>query len=321
MSSPAEQVEQIKAKALALGFDLCGIAPAAPSQHADHLRAWLAAGRHGQMRYLADRADERADVRAYFPPAKSVVCVAMNYHVPLADAHAEMLPAGRVARYALGDDYHEHIQQRLRALADWLRATWPGTQTKAAVDTAPVLERELAVRAGIGWQGKNTNVISPRIGSWIFLAEVLTSLDLPPDAAETDHCGTCTRCIDACPTGAITQPYELDATRCISYLTIEHRADVPEELRHRTGDWVYGCDVCQDVCPFNGRAPAATAPHLQPRLPTGRLDASAVAEWSLDDYHTATRRSAMRRVKLPMFQRNARTVLENASKNVSEIAQ
>ena len=311
--SPAQQAEQIKAKALSLGFDLCGIAPAGASQHADHLRAWLTAGRHGEMHYLAARFDERVDVRTYFPPARSVVCVAMNYHVPLTLAEAPSPDSGRVARYALGEDYHVHIQKRLKDLADWLRAAWPGTLTKFAVDTAPVLERELAVRAGIGWQGKNTNVISPTIGSWIFLAELFTSLDLPADAPATDHCGTCTRCIDSCPTGAITRPYELDATRCISYLTIEHRGDVADDLRRLTGDWLYGCDVCQDVCPFNGRAPAATDAALQPRLPIGRLDAAAVAQWSPDDYQHATRRSAMRRVKLPIFQRNARTVLENAT--------
>jgi epoxyqueuosine reductase len=308
--SPREQVELIKSKALTLGFDLCGIAPAAPSIWGDHLRAWLAAGRHGQMQYLADRADERADVRVFFPPAKSVVCVAMNYHVPL--EAAEAATPGKIARYALGDDYHTHIKDRLKMLADWMRATWPGTQTKVGVDTVPVLERELAVRAGVGWQGKNTCVISPTIGSWMFLAEVLTSLELPADEPQTDHCGTCTRCLDACPTGAIVKPYEVDATRCISYLTIEHPGEVDPALANRSGDWMVGCDICQDVCPFNGRAPTATDPHLQPRLPSGTLDARAVATWALEDYQAATRRSAMRRVKLPMLQRNARMVLENS---------
>jgi epoxyqueuosine reductase len=308
--SPIDPVSQIKAKAISLGFDLCGIAPATPSVWGDHLRAWLAAGRHGQMQYLANRADERADVRTYFPPARSVVCVAMNYHVPLAEA--ESATAGRVARYALGEDYHVHILDRLRVLADWMRTTWPGTETRCGVDTVPVLERELAVRAGIGWQGKNTCVIHPKIGSWLFLGEVLTSLELPSDAPMTDHCGTCTRCLDACPTNAITAPYELDATKCISYLTIEHRAEIAPELASRAGDWLIGCDICQDVCPYNRRAPDATDPHLQPRLPRGTLDAAAIAGWSLEDYHLATRRSATRRVKLPQLQRNARIVLENA---------
>ncbi len=297
---------------MSLGFDLCGIASVQPLQRADYYRHWIDTNQHGTMRYLAGRLDERFDPRVYFPPAQSVICVAMNYHVAdnTMSVDEESKTQGRIAKYARAEDYHIHIKNRLHAFSDWLRTTFPGCENKVAVDTAPVMERELAARAGIGWQGKNTCVISPKIGSWIFLAEIFTSLPLPPDEPDTDHCGTCSKCIDACPTDAITAPYQLDARKCISYLTIEHREPIDPSLQKQTGDWLFGCDICQDVCPFNGRAPIATDRHLQPRMPE-TLDAHRVANWSLDEYHIATRHTALRRVKLPMFQRNARIVLEN----------
>jgi len=344
----------IKAKAKQLGFDLCGIARAEPSARRDYYLNWIATGQHGRMHYLADRTEERLDPRVYFPAAKSVVCVAMNYHISPSPSggegrgegeggfspgttstetsedgfsrgssstdtseippHPNPLPRrerGLVAKYARGLDYHTHVKDRLYDLADWIRDTFPEAETKVGVDTVPVLERELAVKAGIGWQGKSSCVISPAIGSWIFLAEVLTNLELPPDEPEADHCGTCTRCIDACPTGAITAPYELDARRCISYLTIEHDGAIDPAMQKQMGDWLFGCDICQDVCPFNGRAPTAIDAFLQPRFES--LDAETVANWTLDEYHTTTRRTALRRVKLPLFQRNARIVLENQS--------
>lgn len=309
MDTP-DQVTQIKQKAKSLGFDLCGIAPATPSQRGAYYLDWLATGQHGLMHYLADRAQERLDPRTYFPPARSVICVAMNYYADVAAQPSGAEPEAKIARYARGKDYHVHVKDRLYDLADWVRETFPGALTKCGVDTVPVLERDLAVRAGIGWQGKNTCVIHPRIGSWIFLAEVLTSLDLPADAPEPDHCGTCTRCLDACPTGAITAPYQLDATKCISYLTIEHDAPIDPALQKQMGDWLFGCDICQDVCPFNARAPRTSDPDLQPRVPE-TLDAQKVANWSLEEYHTATRHTTLRRVKLPVFQRNARIVMEN----------
>jgi epoxyqueuosine reductase len=308
-ADPSSIVRQIKDKARSLGFDLCGIASPDPSARQDFFQNWIRTGQHGQMKYMADRARERLDVKAYFPPARSVVCVAMNYHVR-AQIHEAAVPSARIARYARADDYHDHIKDRLYDLADWIRDTFAGTQTKVGVDTVPVMERELAVRAGIGWQGKNTCVIDPTIGSWLFLAEVITSLELPADTPHTDHCGTCRRCIDACPTAAITAPYQLDATRCISYLTIEHDGEIDPSLKARMGDWVFGCDICQDVCPFNSRAPDATDPHLVPRLPE-TLDAESVTNWTLDEYHTTTRRTAMRRVKLPLFQRNANIAIGN----------
>ena len=309
--SSAIDTDAVKRRALGLGFDLVGVAPAGPSAYRDYFRRWLDEGRAGSMHYLHHRFDQRTDPAAYLPGARSVICVALNYHVPLEPAPDDGAPQGRVARYALGDDYHEVIKSRLHALADWLRGEYPEAQTRACVDTAPVMEKELAARAGLGWIGKNTCLINAERGSWLLLGEVITTLPLAPDAPVTDHCGTCTRCIDACPTGAITAPYQLDARRCISYLTIEHRGEIAPELRDPIGDWLYGCDVCQDVCPHNRAAPEATGPALRPRFPTGTLNVDDVSTWTEDDYRATLRHSAMKRVKLPVLQRNARIVRDN----------
>lgn len=306
---------QIKQKAKELGFDLVGITSAQKTAHEAYVREWLAAGKGGEMRYLYDRVEERLDPRVYFPEAHSIICVALNYHAPLPQESPLEQPA-RFARYALGKDYHAHVKNRLHALSDFIRSLAPEAQTRASVDTAPVLERELAARAGIGWIGKNTCVINTRIGSWIFLGEVLTSLELPIDDPGTNRCGTCTRCIDACPTDAITGPYQLDASRCISYLTIEYRGEIPQELAQQTGEWVFGCDICQDVCPWNRKASFSFLEDVQPVRPA-RVEASAIEHWSQEQYWDATRKSSMRRVKLPQFQRNAKLVLENVQRTKS----
>ncbi|MDB5355354.1 MAG: 4Fe-4S ferredoxin, iron-sulfur binding protein [Phycisphaerales bacterium] len=303
---------KIKAKAHELGFDLVGVASAEPPQRGEYFRRWLDEGQAGTMHYLADRFEERTHPAAYLGGAQSVVCVAMNYHAHLEPTSLEQQShQGRIARYALGDDYHEIIKDRLYDLADWIRETVPGARTRCGVDTVPVMEKELAARAGIGWVGKNTCVINPRLGSWLLLGEVLTTIPLPADEPAADHCGSCTRCLDACPTGAITAPYQLDARRCISYLTIEHRGEIAGEFKPQIGDWLYGCDVCQDVCPHNRQAPVAADPALQPRFPTGVLDVRDVMNWDEDAYRANLRHSAMKRVKLPVLQRNAAIVAEN----------
>ncbi len=301
--------EQIKAKAKKIGFDLVGIASAEPSKYSSYFRQWLDAGRAGSMDWLADRFEERTDPSKYFPGARSAICVASNYRTDL-----DPLPAGhgRVARYALGDDYHIVMKDRLHDLADWLREAVPGTRTRSSVDTAPVMEKELAARAGIGWMGKNTCIINEKIGSFILLGQVLTTLDLPADSSADDRCASCNRCIDACPTGAITAPYEMDASRCISYLTIEHRGEIADDLKPKIGNWIYGCDICQDVCPWNRRSPNAADAAFVPRFPTGSLEWKQVLEWSDEEYKTTLKGSAMKRVKLPMFKRNASVVGENS---------
>jgi len=311
-ADPYKTAAEVKERARSLGFDLVGIAPAERSRYRDYFRQWLDDGKAGDMQWLAARFDERTDPAVYLPGAKSVICVAMNYFVPLG-VSLESSPRGRVARYALGDDYHEVIKPRLHDLADWLKTIAPEAQTRCAVDTAPVMEKELAARAGVGWLGKNTCIINESIGSWLLLGEVLTTLDLPPDNPATDRCGTCTRCLDACPTQAITAPYQLDATRCISYLTIEHRHEIAENLQLKLGDWIYGCDICQDVCPWNRRAIGTLAPALAPRFESGTIDLQELASWSAEDYQSNLSHSAMKRVKLPVLQRNGRIAARNAS--------
>jgi epoxyqueuosine reductase len=302
---------QVKARARELGFDLVGIAPASPSRYREYLRQWLDDGQGGTMDYLANRFEERTDPGIYLPGTASVICVGMNYHVRLEEPTAGGGVPGRVARYALGDDYHEIIKHRLYKLADWLREVGGG-RTRTGVDTVPVMEKELAARAGVGWQGKNTCTINENIGSWLLLGEVLTTLELPHDEAATDRCGTCRRCLDACPTGALTAPYQLDARRCISYLTIEHRGEIEPGLAAQMGDWLYGCDVCQDVCPWNSKAIESLDPALRPRFAGGTLDAAEVEGWTEEEYRRRLRHSAMKRVKLPQLKRNARIVLNNS---------
>jgi epoxyqueuosine reductase len=303
---------QLKERARTIGFDLVGIAPAHASQYREYFRRWLDEGRAGEMTYLARRFDERTDPATYLPGAASVVCVGINYYQPLEATPTDAEDhRARIARYALGGDYHEILKRRLYELADWIRSVAPDAQTRCGVDTAPIMEKDLAARAGIGWIGKNTCLINPRIGSWLLLGEIITTLRLPFDEPTTDHCGTCRRCIDACPTAAIIAPYQLDARRCISYLTIEHRGEIAPELSGQIGSWLFGCDICQDVCPHNHKAPAAADPMLVPRFPNGAIDAREVLNWDSPTYQGRLRHSAMKRVKLPVLQRNARIVIEN----------
>ncbi len=303
---------QIKERSRQLGFDLVGICSADDSRYRSYLRQWLDDGRQGSMEYLARRLDERTSPTTYMPGAKSVICVACNYHAKLEDQSD--IPGnaqGKIARYVLGDDYHELLKSRLYALADWIKEQVPDAQTRCAVDTAPVMEKELSARAGVGWLGKNTCIINERIGSWVLLGEVLTTLELPFDTPAIDRCGTCQQCIDACPTQAIVAPYQLDARKCISYLTIEHRSTIDPDLQPLMQDWLFGCDICQEVCPWNGRAPFSLDPAFQSRLPAGKLDVSAVQQWTSTDYQSAMRNSAIKRIKLPILQRNARIVTTN----------
>jgi epoxyqueuosine reductase len=304
----------VKTRARALGFDACGIAPAADHPELRFLREWLNRGYGATMTYLHRSAARRADVRQVVPTARTVISLATNYNtdrpysIESTDPHAT-----HIARYAWGDDYHDVISGRLEALIAWMRtATDEPFDARAYVDTGPVQERVYAQYAGIGWIGKNTCVISPELGSWLFLAEIICSLDLELDAPALDQCGTCELCIEACPTDALVAPGVLDATRCISYLTIERRGDIPEPLQGGIGAHVYGCDVCQEVCPWNAAAPHSSDPAWQPRAAWDRVDLLTLAGRSDEELAGALRGSAMSRAKIEGLRRNVRVALENA---------
>jgi epoxyqueuosine reductase len=246
------------------------------------------------------------------PQARSVICAALNYRRPEPPPGPARPPTGRIAAYARGRDYHAVLRGLLAELAGRLRAAvGEPAEFRICVDTAPVLERELAAAAGVGWIGKNTCVIAPRLGSYLFLGELVTTLELAPDAPATDHCGACTRCLEACPTRALFAPYQMDASRCISYLTIEHRGEIPAQLRPQMGDWVYGCDVCQDVCPHNHKAPAAEHPGITAEYLPARIDLRQLVGLSTADYRRLTRPTAARRATRAMWRRNAAIALAN----------
>lgn len=302
-----------------LGFAAAGIAEAVPSAHADNLRDWLAQGKHGSMDYLARHVETRLDPARVLQGARTAIVVADRYAERGSVDGLTPPMHGRVARYARGRDYHAVVKRRLHALCDRLREAMPGEEFRAVVDTAPVLERELAARAGIGWVGKHTLVIRPGQGSYLLLGCVLTTATLKLAAEPVaDHCGTCTRCIDACPTRAIT-PYSVDASRCISYLTIERRLPIDPALYAPIGDWLYGCDVCQEVCPHNSASterPARDAPAKSPIREDyaprfASLDLLEVLGWGAADRSRALSGSAMKRATLAMLKRNAILVLGN----------
>ena len=299
---------EIKARAAELGFELCGIAPVAAHKELGFLSEWLARGYAGEMQYLGRTAERRADVRAVMPSARSVICLGTVYNTnrPYSTEIADP-SAALIARYAWGDDYHEVIHQRMDALVAWMRERGGADlELRAYVDTGPVQERVYAQHAGLGWIAKNTCVINPDIGSWIFLSEIICSLPLEPDPPALDQCGTCQLCIDSCPTGAIVEPYVLDSTLCLSYLTIELKGEIPIHQRETVGNHAYGCDVCQEVCPWNAQ-PTEDDEAGTPWLPRAVFDGRTLADlWRTPDaeLRAALKRSAMTRAGVRRLRRN-----------------
>lgn len=295
MSSPSTAIKQ---RARELGFDLVGITTADPPPHLPAFQDWLARGDHGAMTYLERRAADRADLQRLLPGVKSVIVVGLNYHTG---------PAHGIACYAHGSrDYHDLLGDKLRQLAAFL--TGLGGAAKWYVDTGPILERDLAQRAGIGFIGKHTNLISRALGNWFFLGEILTTLDLPPDRPEKEYCGTCTRCLTACPTGAIPAPYRLDARRCISYLTIELKGSIPVELRPLIGERIFGCDDCLEVCPWNRFAQQSPIREFQ-RRPLPPL--TEMLAWDETRFRNFFRGTPIYRLKRRGFLRNVCVALAN----------
>ena len=304
---------EIRAEALALGFDAVGFAPATLSAEArSNLSQFIAEGRHGEMGWLADKADRRGDPQVLWPEACSVIVLGLNYAPAHDPFDFQTRPAtANISVYARHRDYHDTIKKKLKALGRWMSERY-GCGIKVFVDTAPVMEKPLAQQARLGWQGKHTNLVSRDFGSWLFLGEVYTTLNLGAEPAEVDHCGSCQRCLDICPTRAFTGPYQIDARRCISYLTIEHKGPIPHELRPLMGNRIYGCDDCLAVCPWNKYAQASAQADFQPREALMAPQLRALA--SLDDaaFRVLFTASPIKRIGRDRFLRNVLIAIGNS---------
>jgi epoxyqueuosine reductase len=304
-SASATLTESVKALALALGFDRVAIGPAGPPDHGPGFRRWVEAGHAGTMAYLERRLEERLDPGRVLPGAASIVCVALNYNQgEQTDSSWEP-----VARYARGRDYHDVIAPRLERLGVHLREAC-GARSRGYVDTGPILERDVAARAGLGWIGKNTMLLHPALGSWFFIGVLVTTAELDHDAPLPDRCGSCRACLDVCPTRAFVAPYVLDARRCISYLTIEHRGPIDEGLHEAMGHWQFGCDLCQSVCPWNRKAPVTREAGFLPAAPYP--GAEAVIEMNDEEFRRRFAGTALLRPMAAGMRRNAAIALENA---------
>ena len=303
---------QVKAAAIDLGFHLVGIAKIDDHQDevVQHLKTWLDKGYQADMSWMAN--PQREDIRAYMPEVRSLVAVGLNYYTP--HQHSNDPKIGKISRYGWGRDYHKVMGKKLKALCSWLRSQDESIKARYCVDTAPVQDKVWAQRAGLGWLAKNGNVITRKYGSWVFLGEILTNLELTPDTPHTNHCGTCTRCIAACPTDAIVSPHVVDANRCIAYHTIENRAStLPSQIADRLSGWVAGCDICQDVCPWNQRfAKETDISDFQPYPDNVQPKLSELANLNEAEWDRRFRASALRRIKPTMWQRNAHANLNKA---------
>ncbi|HEX8292505.1 MAG TPA: tRNA epoxyqueuosine(34) reductase QueG, partial [Pyrinomonadaceae bacterium] len=310
--SPAELTAEVRRRARELGFEKVGVVRAGPlTEERARLEEWLARGHHASMAWMERDTARRTDPRELLPGARTVVAVALNYFTP--HEHAGGEGVGKISRYAWGDDYHDVLGERLKALLAHVKEVAPGVEGKVCVDAQPAMDKAWAVRAGLGWIGKHTNLITRDYGSWVFLGELLLDAELEYDAArEEDHCGTCTLCIDSCPTGAITEAYVVDSNLCISHATIELRdAELPAPVAERLDGWLYGCDVCQDVCPWNRFERPTAEPRFEPRPGSVSPPLEEIASLTHEAYVERFRRSPVKRAKLAGLQRNARTLLKN----------
>ena len=313
--------DAIKAKAFELGFCEVGIIPAADLEiEGERLREWLSQGRHGEMRWMEREPEKRADPTVLFPGARTVIALAMNYFTP--HKHEETGDLGKISRYAWGDDYHDLMRERLNTLLAWIKSEAPEANGKACVDTVPVMEKAWAARAGLGWIGKHSNLITKDQGSWVFLGEIILDIELEYDRPfPEEHCGTCTACIDSCPTGAIVQPYVVDSRKCISYATIELRDEtLPDEIASNLNGWLYGCDICQDVCPWNRFEKPSGEPRFEPRNSETSLPLDRIAVMDHPQYVERFRKSAMKRTKLAGLKRNGEALRRtNAAEQISSV--
>lgn len=302
--------QKIKEKAREIGFHKIGIARAEDlPEERERLQEWLDNGLHADMRWMEREPEKRTNPQLLFEGAKSVIVVALNYFTP--HEHEESIEKGKVSRYAWGDDYHDVVKEKLREMLAWIKEEQPEAEGKICVDTAPMMDKVWAQRAGLGWIGKHSNLITRDYGSWVFLGEILLNLELHYDEPETmDFCGSCTACLDACPTNAIIEPRKVDSNRCLSYATIESRADeIPFNLSENLNGWLYGCDICQDVCPWNRFEKPTEEARFEPRPNNVSPDLQEILELAPEEYAARFRRSAMKRAKLNGLQRNARALL------------
>jgi len=302
MTEAQNKKERIRAEAVSLGLEAFGVSGIDPPLRREYFQRWIASGQYGDMGWLARHNDRRLHPRKLLPEARSLICAGLNYYQP------DPSSASRIAKYALGSDYHKVLMKKLKRICSLMQESFQSVQ-RPYVDTGPLLEKPVAVNAGLGWQGKSTILLNKEHGTWLFLGVIVTTLALPEDEPARDHCGSCSRCIEACPTGAITAPYQLDARRCLAYLTIEHRGAIPVEYRHALGNRVFGCDECLDVCPWNRFAQITKETKFAPRQPYQTLKETLY--WTEEDFHEAFAGTPIRRLGLHRWWRNVAVVLGN----------
>ncbi len=302
----ASLTDGIRQKAAEIGFQRIGIVPAVPLDAEERrLKEWLARGFHGEMTWMEREPEKRSDPQILFPGARSIVVAALNYYTP--HEHGNYPAKGKISRYAWGDDYHDVVREKLNELLIWIKSMEPSTEGTVCVDTAPMMDKAWAVRGGLGWIGKHSNLITKEVGSWVFIGSLILNIDLEyTEQPVDDHCGTCTACLDACPTQAIVEPYVVDSRKCISYATIElHSETLPPEIAPNLQGWIYGCDICQDVCPWNRFEEPTDEVRFEPRKGETSLNLDEVLSLTPETYAERFRRSSMKRTKLAGMQRNA----------------